>query len=489
MSTCKTPFATNDCGFRFLTEDKAKIILDNALFVLEDIGMEIVHDEAVEILLSRGATMKNGRVSIPAKLVYECLETAPNSAKIYSRDGKQYLDITKRNAYFGGGCNHIYTLDRETAKRRKVTKEDVIMVAKIFDAMPNLDFAGSLGRIDGVTDFVQDILQFHTMATYSASCPLDLSVYNMESFKIILDMAIAIRGNKEALKEKPFLFFMTPPNSPMRYYHVSVERMYILGELGVPCVGNASALSGGTGPATMAGSLVQSVAESLCGLCIHQTKNPGAPYIFCGILANLEFSTGGLVQGCPEQAMMTGAAAEMAHYLDLPFFGSGGFTDAKLCDPQAAIESMTTIMGQAFSGAGLVHGLGYMDSAILSSPEVLVMTDEIIGTLKKFCSEFIVDEDEMAVDVIRDICLNGEEYIAHEHTLMHCRDRYVSKLLDKNSYMKWEETGSKDMHTRINDKIDDILANHIVDPLPADVQATIDKMLADAIELDANRNA
>jgi trimethylamine--corrinoid protein Co-methyltransferase len=59
------------------------------------------------------------------------------------------------------------------------------------------------------------------------------------------------------------------------------------------------------------------------------------------------------------------------------------------------------------------------------------------------------------------------------------RENFMPTLMDRRSYDKWSSSGSKTMRDRAREKVKDILANHKVPPLDAEIKkklgAVIDK--------------
>ncbi|TET92631.1 MAG: hypothetical protein E3J46_01100 [Desulfobacteraceae bacterium] len=127
-------------------EDKEKI--DRATFkILNDIGMKIFHDEALELLKNAGCTVEEDRmVKIPGELVHQAIESAPNNIPIFDRRGTHVMDVGGHRSYFGTGSDLIYSLDSQTMQRHRCVLEDVARAAKVADALPNIDFIMSFAH-------------------------------------------------------------------------------------------------------------------------------------------------------------------------------------------------------------------------------------------------------------------------------------------------------------------------------------------------------
>ena len=77
-----------------------------------------------------------------------------------------------------------------------------------------------------------------------------------------------------------------------------------------------------------------------------------------------------------------GVPTSMGKYYDLPVFGLGGSTDAKVLDHQAGMECTISLMTALLHGANIVHDVGFMDSGLQGSLQLQVMANETIG----FCA-------------------------------------------------------------------------------------------------------
>ena len=109
----------------FLSEGDKKGIHQAVLTILSEIGMKIFHDEALALLQAAGCPTDGDQiVKIPAKLVQQAIESAPNNIAVYDRNGQHAMDLGQRRAYFGTGSDLIYSLDAETMQRHPCRLDD-----------------------------------------------------------------------------------------------------------------------------------------------------------------------------------------------------------------------------------------------------------------------------------------------------------------------------------------------------------------------------
>jgi trimethylamine--corrinoid protein Co-methyltransferase len=150
-------------------------------------------------------------------------------------------------------------------------------------------------------------------------------------------------------------------------------------------------------------------------------------------------------------------------------FAFGGCSESKLVDQQAGIEATLTLMTNALAGSHLVHDLGYLDSALTGSLAQLAICDELVSWIRTSLAEIEINEETLALDVIDEIGPDGH-FIESEHTLAHYRGRWYPILIERYNYEGWLAKGAQDLGQRANARVDEILAEHRPEPLPADVQ-------------------
>jgi trimethylamine--corrinoid protein Co-methyltransferase len=185
-----------------------------------------------------------------------------------------------------------------------------------------------------------------------------------------------------------------------------------------------------------------------------------------------------LSYGAPELSLFSAALTDVVKYLGMPMWSTGGCTDSKIVDEQAALESALSVAMAQLSGANLVHDVGYIESALTGSLDMLVMSDEIISMVRHITRGIEVNEETLAVDVI-DKVKPGGNFLEIEHTFKHYRSEFwFPKLMDRRNHGDWVEAGEKTLGDRVNDRLKNILATHTAPPLSEEVEEAIKEILA-----------
>ncbi|MBN2455524.1 MAG: trimethylamine methyltransferase family protein [Sedimentisphaerales bacterium] len=462
---------------RILDDDSISKIHEAALEVLEKTGIAINTEQGRKILLDAGCKAKDSNVIlIPPELVERSLKTAPSSVVLYDRLGQPRCTLEGWKTSFGTGSDCPFTIDRKTNEKRQCTYDDVAKGALVCDYLENIDFVMPVGIISDRPRFIADIYAVEATMNNTVK-PVVFTAHNQQNFQKSIDLAAAVAGGIEHLQEKPTVCLYDEPTSPLKHMPEATDKLIHAARMRIPVIFTPCPSMGATAPATAAGILVQASAECLSGLVIHQLAGPGAPIIFGGVLTLLDMSTTIYPYGSPELHKLCAALTDIAHFYHLPMFGTCGCSDAKRVDAQAGMEMGFSVLMSTLSGQNLIHDIGFLESALITSYEMYVLADEAIGMAKHIAKGVTVNRETLAVDVIDDIGQAGN-FLMHEHTLNFFRkELYFPKILDRTNYTGWEKQGSKTLDVKLKEKVDEILATHKAKPIPADVASRADKIL------------
>jgi trimethylamine--corrinoid protein Co-methyltransferase len=132
------------------------------------------------------------------------------------------------------------------------------------------------------------------------------------------------------------------------------------------------------------------------------------------------------------------------------------------------------------SGASLIHDVGYLDSGLNGSLEMLVLCDEIIAMVKHIGRGVRVDEDSLALEVINRVGPGGQ-FLSEDHTLEHYRrDFWFPKLMDRSNVETWVAGGKKTLKERVEEKMNHILETHRPTPIDGTVMREMKKIIEKA---------
>ena len=366
-------------------------------------------------------------------------------------------------------------VDWETGKRRYSTSEDIAQCATIADYLDHVELIWPLGVGNDVPVRIRYIVD---MCTSLRNCAKhfegDATTGKEAQYQI--EIAAAIVGGREELRERPIFSHVICTLPPLCYDKGMTEASIELGRAGIPVAVMPMPTAGGTGPATLAGTMVVNNAEFLGGLVIQEFASPGAPVVYAAAVGTIDFKTGANMPS-PESTLMHLGLNQVARYYDLPSeIGVTGGTAAKVLDTQAGYERARTILTHISTTPDIALGMGGLEGARMTSAEALVIDNEIIDYALRFVEGFEVNDDTLAVDIIDKVGPGGI-YLGEKHTVQHFRERWMSRLSDISSYETWEKQGSKAIDEVAREKVREILATHKVTPLPEDVEKEIGRIL------------
>lgn len=466
----RSNYVVNDTvQFQVLSRDQCEEIHYATMEVLEDVGV-LVHDqEALDLLKTGGAFVDGNRVRLPAALVEKALRSAPSRIVLCDRNGNRRLFLEGNNFYFGPGPTNTFTIDPYTGEKRKPTIADTRRAALVIDGLPNIDYQMDLGTPQDVPPTLADVYAFEAMLTTSPK-PIVHWGFGVEGYRAILDMAVVVAGSLQELQNYPFVCLYSEPTSPLQHSAEAIQKLMFMSEHNLPVIYTPAPMAGATSPVTMAATVVMSNAESLSGLVVSQLKREGAPFIMGGVITIMDMQSSILSYAAPEFSLLAAALTDMAHFYKLPMFSTAGCSDSKVVDQQAAVEAAISCLTAALSGANLIHDVGYIEYGSTSSLAMLAIGDEIIGMVKRIVRGIRVDEQSLALDVIKKVGPGGH-FLGEDHTFRHFRsEMWLPRLINRQRFDSWVAGGSTTMLDRANERVRDILEHHAPEPLPADVQ-------------------
>lgn len=459
---------------QLFTDQQLRDVHEASQIVLNDVGVAVQNEKALNLLEIAGAAIDGDRARLPKELVDWALAQSPSRITIYNRDKTPSLHLEGVNNYFGTGSDCYYVLDSQSGKRRRCSLKDVEDAVKICDALDNISFIMSMCNPAEVPLELSDIYQYREML--KTTKPNVYSPHNLKGAQDIIAMSAAVAGSLEELKRCPHLVLFAQPTSPLQLGRDSLDKLLFITGLGLPVIYAAGLLPGATAPLTVAGALTQANAEFLAGLVIGQLNHPGTPLIYGSGYTPMDMRTMVASYGAPEGMLGVAAAAEMARFYNMPSWGYAGCTDSKVVDQQAAGEAANWILLSRIIGSNLIHDVGYMDSGLATSLEMIIICDEFIEMTQPFKERVSADPEALALEVIKEVGPGGH-YLSHPHTLKNFRQHKMPVLANRKSYEEWALDGEKTMLDKSRERAAKILKEHSCQPLQKEVVAEIDSII------------
>jgi trimethylamine--corrinoid protein Co-methyltransferase len=479
--THQLPIQTLQPKIRVLSEEAIRAIHNATLEIFEQTGVEMQDTQGRQILLDAGARESKDRIQIPERLVDQAIANAPSRIPMYDRLGNLTMPLELEKVFFGSGSDTTFTLDVHTGERRRATAQDVENLARVGDAMANIDFIMSMGN---PSDVPPDDVYLHAFIGMlrGSTKPNIYTAKDRKDMEDIYRIAVAVAGGEDALREKPFLLQYAEPISPLLIPEESLQKIIFCAEKGIPSGYIPSPNTGGGGPITLAGAVVLGNVETLLGLIIAQLIRPGTPYIYGMNTAAMDMKSTIVSYGSPEWSLGMAAWTDMARHYNLPSWGYAGATDSKVVDAQAGVEATFSILSAYLTRCTLNHDVGYIEYGSTSSTEMLIIADEIIRMARFMMEGMTINSTTLALDAISRIRPGGG-FLADDHTLNNWRwAQWTPDLINRQRYDIWIEAGSKGMFSRANEQAQKILKEHEVPPLSDAAETAIAEILAERNE-------
>jgi trimethylamine--corrinoid protein Co-methyltransferase len=465
--------------FALLADSQLQDLHLAALEVLRRTGLRFHHPGALDMLKGAGASVADGNlVRFPAAMVEEAIASAPSRIIMCNRDGQPAVWLEGSKVWFGTGSDCLNLLDPETGEHRKFTQADIIDGYHLCDALPNIHFVMSIGIPADVEPALTYDVQMALMLEHTTK-PIVFVTNDRASCERAIDMAAAVAGGPEALVEQQHILLYSEPSSPLQQSETAVDKLLLMSRSRLPIVHSPAPLMGGTAPITMASGLAMALAEILSSLVVHQLENPGAPFVLGTGLHHMDMKSAQICYASPEFQLTKAAVAQLGRWYGIPTWGYAGCTDAKVLDEQAALEALLSVIMAKFSGANLIHDVGYMESGLTGSYEMIVLTDELVALTDAMMKGIEVSEETLLLEEI-DRVGPGGHFMDTEETLSRFRDFWYPGLLDRSRRESWLASGGTTLSQRLNARVKEIIEEHRPQPLDPDKKQKVLELLAKA---------
>ncbi|TQV83059.1 trimethylamine methyltransferase family protein [Denitrobaculum tricleocarpae] len=464
-------------AYRPLSDAKLNTICNEAFRVLEEIGMSEVPPMVQEMALAGGARLNDlGRLCYPRSMVEDIIAGAATSLIYYGRDPRHDFEVGGDKVYFGTGGAAVQTLDRKSGLYRPSTLADLYDFTRLVDTLPNVSwFTRCCVATDIPDNFDLDINTAYALLAGTTK-PVGTSFTLPEYVAPVIEMFDLALGGEGRFRERPFCkAHISPVISPLRYGEDAVGVALECIRLGVPINNIVAAMSGATAPATPAGFLVQSTAETLAALVMVNLFAPGYPMIFSNWPLVIDLRTGAFCGGGGEISIMNAASGQISNHLGLPSGVASSMSDAKAVDAQMGMEKGISALAAGLGGANMIYeSSGMMASLLGASFEAFVADDEMLSHVHRAIRGIEVNEETLGFETIREAVTGEGHFLGAAQTMDAMqRDYFYPALADRNEPRTWEEAGATDLWTRARTRADEILASHYPDYIEPEVDKII----------------
>ena len=437
-------------------------------------NLEAIHKTVKEVLWKVGAIFEHpptrtnliqnhgcregdgGYIHIPPDLIDQVISTTPSHIKLYDLEGRERVDTSSKISSFCPGHNCVRILDFRTDELRPCHLDDIRETARLCEQLANIDMVCSLGYPseippeDEVTETVRAMYE-------NCTKPAALLAHDEFIQERMMNVVADITGGWNRIADKPVSIELMGPVSPLTLPAELCVRLINCARWRAPVVCYPATFPGMSSPISIAGAIVQSSAEALAGILIHQLEEPGAPVISGSAILPMDLRQANLAYGSPEYMLAGLGASDYFRHIGIPSWIGAGCSDSHQFDAQAAAEVGANLMVSTLAKTPFVHNLGFLSGGRTGSLEILTLCDELIGWVSKMANGIIVNSETLALEVIQR-AVPENDFLTDPHTQARfLTENWYPNLSERSDAEAWLESGGLDMQARIKQKIRDIL--------------------------------
>lgn len=468
----------------FLAKKEVYDIYVSALDVLENVGIRIDETNALRIFDDSGAVVDHKRqhVWLPAGLVEEAIRKAPSRFTWFARNPSNNARMDNGRVHFSPGGTFAVMVDLETGERRPTTLKDTEDFARLINALEYVHEGSALITPTDLPrqDYTSALHMYAATLKNTEKCVRGAMVQTggIKSAQAYIRMASVLAGGVEELRKAHYLMSCINPVSPLQYSKEALEAVIEYAKHNIPMFFSPEVQAGATGPVTLAGTLVQTIAEALGGITLAEIVNPGNPIMLGTVSTVMDMRTGQISLGAIETGILDVCTAQVARYLGIPCRVSAGATEAKMPDAQAGYEVALDVLLASLAGANLIqYAAGSLEFTKTASYEMMVIGNEILGMVSRALQGVNVTEETLAVDLIGRVGVRGH-YLGQKHTREYYeREHHIPILSDRQPFDTWRNAGAKTAKQKANEIAKKILKESRPEPLDKDVEKELGKIL------------
>jgi trimethylamine--corrinoid protein Co-methyltransferase len=464
---------------RFLSDELIGKIVAEARGILGTLGVEIHNPGILSMLSDHGAQVDraSGRAVLTDQIIDRALKTAPRSFKLHDLLGRQTHDFCGQNVHFTPGSAAINILDAATGAVRTPTTDDYVRYAKLVSRLDHLASQSTALVPGDVPPRISDSYRLFLSLLHCAK-PVVTGAFTIESFEVMRDLQLAVRGSLAELRAKPLTVFSCCPTAPLKWSDVTSQNVVDCARCFIPVEFISMPLSGFVAPVTLVGTLIQHTAETLSGIVISQLASPGTPILYGGSPAVFDVRYETTPMGAVETMMIDCAYNEIGKHLGLPTQAYIGLSDGKQFDAQDGSETAMGLTLAALAGINNISGPGMLDFESCFSLEKLVLDNELCGMALRLIGGVEPKEDFPARPRFEEL-LKTRHLLISKHTRRYLKqEHYIpGRVIDRANRARWQEEGALSLHQRARQEVDRLLGDYRPPDLPEDVRRELGKLM------------
>ena len=427
-----------------LSDAEKTLIVDEALALLERVGMRLAGSRALAGLEARGALVDHatGVVRFPPALVMQTIDQTPRDVLLAgaTRDRDVLLADGEPSHFCSSGCG-AFILDDVTGERRLSTLDDLRAATGLLDAVSEVDVIWTTVTANDVPLDRRELVGYYTVLTESdkhvtfVDCPSQV-----EPLLRIIDI---VAGDADAFRERPRFSTLLTAASPLTVDGAKLDFHAAVASRGVPVEVYTVPMAGATAPVTIAGTITLALAEFLGVATAMQVEAPDARLLFGASCSLMDMRSAGIWYAAPETGLMSVACIEVGHRLGFPVVVPGMATDAKYAGVQTGYEKAMKALAVCEVGADVLSGgVGMLDSVNTLYLPQIVIDNEIAGMVRRLLADVPVTHETIMAEMTERVGIGGH-FLAEKETRRRVRagEHFSPVISTRASFDAWTADG------------------------------------------------
>jgi trimethylamine---corrinoid protein Co-methyltransferase len=435
-----------------VSEDELESIHNASMQVLEEIGIDFMHEGARAILKQAGADVRTGveRVRFDRNMILEAIKTCPTEFTLHARNAERNVKIGGKNLVFAQVASPPNCSDLQGG-RRAGNHEDFKKFVKLAQCYDIVHLTG--GYPVEPTDIHPSVRHLVCLSDIAKLTDKAFHVYSLgqQRNQDGIEIARIARGiSREQMEQEPSLFSVINSNSPLKMDVPMLQGIMEMSSRNQIIMLTPFTLAGAMAPVTIAGALVQQNAEALAGIAFTQLVRPGAPVVYGGFTSNVDMKSGAPAFGTPEYMKAVLAGGQLCRKYGIPYRTSN-VNAANSVDAQAAYESVMSLWALVAGGGNFImHSAGWLEGGLTASFEKFILDCDLLQMVAELLTPLDVSPAGLGLDAIRDVGPGGH-YFGTAHTLERFEDAFYAPIIsDWRNFETWEEAGSQTAEKKAN---------------------------------------
>ena len=454
-----------------------------ALDILEQVGMSHATAPMRDLIGGNGGHIRaDGRLLFPRSMVEDAIAGFRRDIVLYGQKPGLELELSGARVYLGTGGAAPSMVDPDTDTYRPSCLRDLYDAARLVDTLDNIHFFSRPVTARDMQTALDLDVNTAFACLFGTSKHVVTSVTAGRHVEAIADICEMIAGSKAAFAKRPFLSLnINHVIPPLRFSEAACGVMQQAVRLGLPFSVNSIDQAGASSPASLAGSVVQAVAETLAGMVISWLIDPHCRAIFGPRPMIADLRTGALTGGGGEQAAAMAAGVQMGQYYNLSNSCIAGATDSKAPDAQSGFEKALSVGLAAHAGSNMVTQACGMQATLMGcSLESYVIDNDMLGSILRSVRGIETDSDAISVDVFDQAVRGDGHYLGSADTMARMQSDFLyPEICDRRTADEWTQSGSPTIRDSALARTRNILRNHF----PGHISTATEQAIRDRYDI------